>query len=134
MKNKRVVSAALLIICLIAAVFSLVPGAAGPGAVPAQAGENRSLSFLSGGGYAASGQISGVGYTTTLYDATNGLPTSDAMCLLGDSDGYVWIGGYSGVIRYDGTKEKVVRFTHEDELNDMLNAFRKYTTIPVGKP
>ena len=38
------------------------------------------------------------------------------------------------VIRYDGTKEKVVRFTHEEDLNDMLNAFRKFTTIPVGKP
>ncbi len=103
MKNKMVVSAALLIICFIAAAFSLLPGAPGPGAVPAQAGENMGMSFLSGGGYAASGQISGVGYTTTLYDATNGLPTSDAMILLGDSDGYVWIGGYSGVIRYDGT-------------------------------
>jgi len=38
------------------------------------------------------------------------------------------------VIRYDGTKEKVVRFTHEEELNEMLNAFRRKTTIPVGKP
>ncbi len=38
------------------------------------------------------------------------------------------------VIRYDGNKEKVVRFTHEEDLNDMLNAFRKYTAIPVGKP
>ncbi len=56
-----------------------------------------------GGGYAASKQIYGVGYTAEIYDATNGLPTSDAMCILGARDGRVWIGGYSGIIRYDGT-------------------------------
>ena len=56
-----------------------------------------------GGGYAATGQISGVGYTTELYDASNGLPTSDAMFLMGAHDGHVWVGGYSGVFRYDGT-------------------------------
>ncbi|MCR5511490.1 MAG: response regulator [Lachnospiraceae bacterium] len=58
---------------------------------------------LIGGGFAATGQIKNVSYTTELYDATNGLPTSDANCVLGASDGYVWIGGYSGIIRYDGS-------------------------------
>ena len=56
-----------------------------------------------GGGYAVSGQIGSVGYATTIYDATNGLPTSDANFILGASDGYVWIGSYGGIIRYDGT-------------------------------
>lgn len=56
-----------------------------------------------GGGYAATGQISGVGYTTEVYDATNGLPTSDAMAILGAENGYMWIGGYAGVICYDGS-------------------------------
>ena len=56
-----------------------------------------------GGGYAASGQIEGAGYSTVLYDATNGLPTSDSNFVLGASDGYVWVGGYSGVFRYNGT-------------------------------
>ncbi len=56
-----------------------------------------------GGGYAATGQVNGIGYDTKLYDASNGLPTSDAMYLLGDTKGYVWIGGYSGVLRYDGS-------------------------------
>ncbi len=55
-----------------------------------------------GGGYAAVGQIEGVGCTTEIYDAGNGLPTSDAMFLLSASDGKMWIGGYSGVICYDG--------------------------------
>ncbi|MBR1440537.1 MAG: response regulator [Lachnospiraceae bacterium] len=55
-----------------------------------------------GGGYAATGQIGNVGYTTMIYDALNGLPTSDANCIAALSDGYIWIGGYSGIIRYDG--------------------------------
>ncbi len=58
---------------------------------------------LIGGGYAVTGQIDNVGYTTELYDATNGLPTSDANFILSSSDGYIWIGGYSGIIRYDGS-------------------------------
>ncbi|MCR5591201.1 MAG: response regulator [Lachnospiraceae bacterium] len=66
--------------------------------VYADEAENRS-----GGGYAASAQIDGVGYTSEIYDATNGLPTSDANFILGASDGHVWIGGYSGIIRYDGS-------------------------------
>ena len=58
---------------------------------------------VSGGGYAITGQTPKVGYTAKIYDATNGLPTSDANYVLGTSDGYVWIGGYSGIIRYDGS-------------------------------
>ena len=56
-----------------------------------------------GGGYAVTGQIPKVGYTSRIYDAGSGLPTSDAMYILGASDGHVWIGGYSGVICYDGS-------------------------------
>ena len=56
-----------------------------------------------GGGYAATGQVKNAGYTSVIYDATNGLPTSDANFILGASDGFVWIGSYSGIIRYDGT-------------------------------
>ena len=56
-----------------------------------------------GGGYAVTNQIDNVGYVCEVYDAANGLPTSDANFVLGASDGYVWIGGYSGIIRYDGT-------------------------------
>lgn len=56
-----------------------------------------------GGGFAASGQLKDIGYSAKLYDASNGLPTSDANYILGSSDGYIWIGGYSGIIRYDGS-------------------------------
>ena len=68
----------------------------------AEADRPRSIP-KTGGGYAATNQVEGVGYAAKLYNADNGLPTSDANCILADSRGYIWIGGYSGVIRYDGT-------------------------------
>jgi signal transduction histidine kinase/ligand-binding sensor domain-containing protein/CheY-like chemotaxis protein/HPt (histidine-containing phosphotransfer) domain-containing protein len=58
---------------------------------------------LSGGGYAATGQLGDVGFMAKLYDASNDLPTSEANCVLGSSNGYIWIGGYSGIIKYDGS-------------------------------
>lgn len=56
-----------------------------------------------GGGYAVTGQIPGAGFSSELYDAKNGLPTSDANCIFSASDGYIYIGSYSGIVRYDGT-------------------------------
>ncbi len=56
-----------------------------------------------GGGYAATGQLENVGYTTKIYDASNGLPTSDANYILSAGDGSILIAGYSGIIRYDGS-------------------------------
>ncbi|MBR5420921.1 MAG: response regulator [Lachnospiraceae bacterium] len=55
-----------------------------------------------GGGYAVTGQMEGMGYSAVLYNASNGLPTSDANAILSARDGYIWIGGYSGILRYDG--------------------------------
>ena len=56
-----------------------------------------------GGGYALTGQSASVGYRAEVYDETNGLITSDANYILGATDGYIWIGSYSGIFRYDGT-------------------------------
>lgn len=46
---------------------------------------------------------SGEGYSAVLYDNTNGLPTSEANAVVSTSDGAVWIGSYSGLIRCDGS-------------------------------
>lgn len=43
-------------------------------------------------------------YVVTLYNEQNGLPTGEANTVLQTSDGYIWIGSYGGLIRYDGTK------------------------------
>ena len=50
----------------------------------------------------ASKQDLGVGYNTILYDNSSGLPTSEANAIAQTKDGFIWIGGYSGLIRYDG--------------------------------
>ena len=42
------------------------------------------------------------GYATVLYDIHNGLPTSEANAIAQTSDGFLWIGSYAGLIRYDG--------------------------------
>ena len=44
-------------------------------------GEKEVSQIALGGGYAASNQLEGFGYSAQLYDATNGLPTSDAKSL-----------------------------------------------------
>ena len=46
---------------------------------------------------------SGEGYSVVLYDNTNGLPTSEANAVAQTAEGFIWIGSYSGLIRYDGT-------------------------------
>ncbi len=55
-----------------------------------------------GGGYAVTGQASKLGYDAEVYDENNGLVTSDANYILGASDGFIWVGSYSGIFRYDG--------------------------------
>lgn len=42
------------------------------------------------------------GYSAVLYDNSNGLPTSEANAMVQTPDGFLWIGSYSGLIRYDG--------------------------------
>ncbi|MBR3018834.1 MAG: histidine kinase, partial [Clostridia bacterium] len=42
------------------------------------------------------------GFSAVLYDNTNGLPTSEANAIAETSDGFIWIGSYAGLIRYDG--------------------------------
>lgn len=44
----------------------------------------------------------GDGYSAVLYDNTSGLPTSEANDIVETSEGFIWIGSYSGLIRYDG--------------------------------
>ena len=41
-------------------------------------------------------------FSAVLYNNTNGLPTSEANAIAETSEGFLWIGGYSGLIRYDG--------------------------------
>ncbi len=99
MINRFINNIKLYIIVLFVCIFSLF----NISSIAAQnnISEKREIGF--GGGYAASGQLDGTSYTTELYDAKNGLPTSDAMCIMSSKDGHIWIGGYGGVMCYDGS-------------------------------
>ena len=44
----------------------------------------------------------GEGYMSFLYNNTTGLPTSEANAIVQTEDGFIWIGSYGGLIRYDG--------------------------------
>ena len=103
---KTVISVAASLAISLAALVSDNTGKAS-----AESGERT------GGGYAITGQLINSGYAARLYNAENGLPTSDANTILSTSDGYIWIGGYSGLIRYDGST-----FERQDPSNGLTNA------------
>ena len=42
------------------------------------------------------------GFSAVLYNNLNGLPTSEANAIAQTDDGFIWIGSYAGLIRYDG--------------------------------
>ena len=42
-------------------------------------------------------------YRYTLYDRSSGMTSSDSNCICETDDGYIWIGSYSGLTKYDGT-------------------------------
>ena len=44
----------------------------------------------------------GENYSAVLYDNKNGLPISEANTIAQTEEGFLWIGCYSGLIRYDG--------------------------------
>ncbi|MBR6165733.1 MAG: hypothetical protein IKQ45_07410 [Clostridia bacterium] len=46
--------------------------------------------------------VPGAKYSAVLYNNRNGLPTSEIKAIAQTDDGFIWIGAYSGLIRYDG--------------------------------
>lgn len=42
------------------------------------------------------------GFSAVLYNNTSGLPTSEANAIAETTDGFIWIGSFAGLIRYDG--------------------------------
>ena len=42
------------------------------------------------------------GFSAILYNNPNGLPTSEANAITETEEGFIWIGSYAGLMRYDG--------------------------------
>ena len=86
---------ALTLLTLIMIIF--LPGKdAGLTALAAETGS------ISGQSLSVDPTGQGEGYSAVLYDNTNGLPTSEANAIVETKEGFLWIGSYSGLIRYDG--------------------------------
>lgn len=43
-------------------------------------------------------------YVSTVFNERSGLPTGEANDILQTAEGYIWVGSYGGLIRYDGTE------------------------------
>ena len=48
-------------------------------------------------------------FVRTIYDNTNGMVSSEANIICETDDGYIWIGSYAGLTRYDGNQFEFVR-------------------------
>lgn len=51
---------------------------------------------------ASGAALTDTGYANVLYNSVSGLPTSEANDIAQTPDGFIWVGSYSGLIRYDG--------------------------------
>lgn len=57
------------------------------------------------------------GYSAVLYNNKNGLPSSEVNAIAQTDDGFLWIGSYSGLLRYDGS-----RFERFESVEGISNA------------
>ena len=60
-------------------------------------------------------------FSAVLYNNRNGLPTSEANDIVETGDGFIWIGSYSGLVRYDGnTFERIDSTTGISNVGDLF--------------
>ena len=61
------------------------------------------------------------GLAAFLYDNKTGLPTSEANAIATTSDGFIWIGSYGGLIRYDGSNFE--RFSSKSGIASVVSLY-----------
>ena len=59
-------------------------------------------------------QIGVMDYVETIYDESNGMATSEANTVLQDEQGYIWIGSYGGLYRYNSNEFQNLSFEREN--------------------
>lgn len=101
LRRKKAVSIWMLILAVLYGVSAMTPSAysaeimqASEEQTTSDAGTDEAVQF--------DFSHSGMGYTSFLYDNNSGLPTPEANAIAQTKDGFIWIGSYSGLIRYDG--------------------------------
>ncbi|MBQ8922516.1 MAG: HD domain-containing protein [Oscillospiraceae bacterium] len=93
--------AGLIRLCLMTAFLILLQTAALCGGTAASAEDSKAAGHTEKE-LAVDLTGTGDGYSAVLYDNSNGLPTSEANAIAETEEGFIWIGSYSGLIRYDG--------------------------------
>ncbi|MBR3570532.1 MAG: HD domain-containing protein [Oscillibacter sp.] len=94
---------AVLFALALSALLRLAPPVrAAEGAAQAGAPDDAGGIAAEGGNALKSPNALGAGFASVLYDSGNGLPTSEANDIVQSDDGFIWIGSYGGLIRYDG--------------------------------
>lgn len=63
-------------------------------------------------------------YTTTIYDDSNGLPGGEANDITFGGDGYLWVGTYGGLYKYDGSS-----FTKRNDFETVKNVNCLFTDV-----
>ena len=76
----------------------------GDGGTPESVGGEWPDSILTAADASQDRSAFGAGYASVLYDSAGGLPTSEANDIVQSDDGFIWIGSYGGLIRYDGNE------------------------------
>lgn len=61
------------------------------------------LLFTAGSAFASGHESKHVNYITDIFNEETGLPTGDANAVVQAHNGYLWIGSYGGLIRFDGS-------------------------------
>ena len=61
---------------------------------------------LAGDGSAIGGRSFLSQYVQTLYDEDSAIPVSEVKSVIQTSDGFLWIAGYQGLMRYNGTETR----------------------------
>ncbi len=56
-----------------------------------------------------------------LYDSSIGMPTSEANAIAQTDDGFIWIGSYSGLVRYDGST--FYRYDSSTGISNVISLF-----------
>lgn len=91
-KKKRICALIILMAVLAACIL---PGTA-------KEVKAKNISGVEYSDMAVNPTVRGSGYSSVLYDNQSGLPTSEANAIAETEEGFIWIGSYSGLIRYDG--------------------------------
>ena len=89
-----------------------------PSFAPLLRGVLLALGGLAGGGMFSTPVFAAPNYLIRVWQVENGLPQNSVTALAQTRDGYLWLGTYSGLARFDGVRFTVFNDSNTPELRD----------------